>query len=179
MLCTPIARPARIKGSRHLYLLPDFVTGLAVESNGDIIVQNSGTAYTISPDGSTLINTFSTDAASAISVPLGMILLPGNRLLSVGIGYSDTTIVLERYDLSQRLAYAEQDANYDVTSLTDSNGNVVERYSYASYGTVTVLNADGTTEGDGTIASSSVGWVYTFQDGWIDPVTGLVHFPAS
>ena len=103
-----------------------------------------------------------------------MILLPGNRLLSVGIGYSDTTVVLERYDLSQRL-YAEQDANYNVTSLTDSNGNVVERYSYPSYGTVTVLNADGTTEGDGTITSSSVGWVYTFQGLRVDPVTGLLH----
>ena len=46
----------------------DFVTGLAVESNGDIIVQNSGTAFTISPDGSTLQSTASsTDAASAIS----------------------------------------------------------------------------------------------------------------
>jgi RHS repeat-associated protein len=74
--------------------------------------------------------------------------------------------------------YVEQSANYNVTSITDSSGNVVERYEYDPYGNVTVLNPDGTTRGDGTIASSNYSWIYTFQGGRLDPTTGLVHFDA-
>src|SRR5208283_3277067 len=39
--------------------------------------------------------------------------------------------------LGQRL-YAQQDANYDVTSLADTSGNVVQRFTYSPYGQVTV-----------------------------------------
>ena len=76
--------------------------------------------------------------------------------------------------LDRRL-YAEQDADYNVTSLTNSSGTVVERYIYDPYGSVTVLNASGTVLGAGMI-SSTVGWNYGFQDGWTDPKTGQVYF---
>jgi RHS repeat-associated protein len=77
--------------------------------------------------------------------------------------------------LTRRL-YVEQDANYNVTSLTDASGNVVERYVYNPYGTVTVENPDGSVRGDGTLASSDYGIEYLFQGGRIDPQTGLYLF---
>jgi RHS repeat-associated protein len=79
--------------------------------------------------------------------------------------------------LTRRL-YVEQDANFNVTSLTDASGNVVERYVYDPYGTVTVENPDGSIKGDGALASSSFGMEYLFQGGRIDPQTGLYHFGA-
>jgi RHS repeat-associated protein len=72
--------------------------------------------------------------------------------------------------------YVQQDANYNVTSISDINGNVLERYIYDPYGNVTVLNPNGTQRGDGTLASSNYGWVYAFQGGWQDPATGLIAF---
>jgi RHS repeat-associated protein len=41
--------------------------------------------------------------------------------------------------LDQRL-YVQQDANWNVTSLVDTSGNVVERYDYDLFGLQTVLN---------------------------------------
>jgi RHS repeat-associated protein len=73
--------------------------------------------------------------------------------------------------LTRRL-YAEQDADENVTSLTDSTGTVVERYVYNPYGTVTVESADGTVRGDGTAASSSYGWVILNQGLRYDVATG-------
>jgi RHS repeat-associated protein len=43
--------------------------------------------------------------------------------------------------LDQRL-YVQQDANWNVTALVDTSGNVVERYDYAPFGAQTVLNPD-------------------------------------
>jgi RHS repeat-associated protein len=73
--------------------------------------------------------------------------------------------------LTRRL-YAEQDADYNVTSITDSNGNVVERYSYDPYGNVTVENADGSIKGNGTASASGYGWIVLHQGLMLDNVTG-------
>ena len=77
-----------------------------------------------------------------------------------------------------RRVYVLQDANYNVTSLTDASGNVIERYVYDPYGTVTVLNANGTVKGSGAIANSGYGVTYLFQGGRIDATTGMYHFGA-
>src|SRR5262249_53534697 len=69
--------------------------------------------------------------------------------------------------------YAEQDANGNVTSLTDASGNVVERYLYDPYGTVTVLDGLWNVRPSG----SAYGWVYLFQGGRYE-ATGLYHFGA-
>jgi RHS repeat-associated protein len=68
--------------------------------------------------------------------------------------------------------YAEQDADYNVTSLTDASGAVVERYAYDPYGAVTVENPDGSTRGDGTATSSSYGWAVLHQGLRLDVATG-------
>ena len=74
--------------------------------------------------------------------------------------------------LNRRL-YAQTDANFNVTSLTDASGTVVERYVYDPYGAVTVDNPDGTTRGNGTAAASNYAWVYLHQGLKLDAGTGL------
>ncbi len=68
-----------------------------------------------------------------------------------------------------------QDANYNVTSLFDNSGEVVERYVYDPYGKVTVLdaNVNWDTDADGI---SDVGWVYLHQGGRHDVSLKLSHF---
>ena len=71
--------------------------------------------------------------------------------------------------LGERL-YAQQDANWNVTSLVNTSGAVQERFVYDPYGTRTVLNASWGS------ASDSLNCAYGYQDGRTDPVDGLVHF---
>ena len=72
--------------------------------------------------------------------------------------------------LQQRL-YVEQDANWNVTALVSTSGTVVERYVYDPYGTTTVLTGTW-----GSRSGSSYGWVYQFQGGRYDSVSGLYKF---
>ncbi|MDP9175784.1 MAG: hypothetical protein M3O30_18235 [Planctomycetota bacterium] len=64
--------------------------------------------------------------------------------------------------LDERL-YAEQDANYNVTSLTDTNGNVVQRYMYDPYGNVTVMNYTW------SVSLDQFNWTIMDQGGMWDP----------
>jgi RHS repeat-associated protein len=69
--------------------------------------------------------------------------------------------------------YAQRDANGDVTALVNTSGQVVERYLYDPYGSVTVTNASWTPlAGD----ASAYGWRYLFQGGRIDTATGWYDF---
>src|SRR5262249_3730246 len=56
--------------------------------------------------------------------------------------------------LEERL-YAQQDANYDVTTLVSTTGSGVERDAYDPYGSVTVLAPNWSARG-----ASNYGWVY-------------------
>ena len=76
--------------------------------------------------------------------------------------------------LDRRL-YAEQDADYNVTSLTNASGSVVERYVYDPYGAVTVENPDGSVRGDGSASASLYGSVYLHQGLRLDVVTGTYY----
>jgi RHS repeat-associated protein len=73
--------------------------------------------------------------------------------------------------------YVEQDADWNVTSVTNSSGGVVEDYSYDPYGNITVHNSSGGVLGT-SLTSSTIGQIIAFQGGWTDVVTGLVHFQA-
>lgn len=77
--------------------------------------------------------------------------------------------------LTRRL-YAQQDANFDTTSLTDATGNVVERYVYDSSGNITVENPDGSMRGDGSASASSYAFTYLYQGGRLDPATSFYNF---
>src|SRR5205807_7872868 len=78
--------------------------------------------------------------------------------------------------------FAQQDANWNVTSLADNSGNVQERYVYDPYGAVTVMdngfNLKGSGSNAGKLSSSGYSWLYLFQDGRIDTTSMLYHFRA-
>jgi RHS repeat-associated protein len=78
--------------------------------------------------------------------------------------------LIERDTPTQRM-YVQQDANFNVTALVDTSGNVQERYIYDPFGSVTILAANWTTRG-----SSNYGWVYFHQGGRFDFATGLYVF---
>jgi RHS repeat-associated protein len=70
--------------------------------------------------------------------------------------------------------YVMQDANWNVTGIVNTSGNVIERYKYDPYGAVTVLNgasdhdagvSDWSADADNT---SDWKWVYYFQGLWWD-----------
>ncbi|WP_428936901.1 RHS repeat-associated core domain-containing protein [Fontivita pretiosa] len=67
--------------------------------------------------------------------------------------------------------YAQQDANFNVTSVTDTSGAVQERYLYDPYGLASYFNASWS-----ALGGSGVNWVYLHQGGRYDAISGLYHF---
>jgi RHS repeat-associated protein len=63
---------------------------------------------------------------------------------------------------------------YSIAALTDSTGNVVERYTYDPYGKVQILAADGVT----VRTASAVGNPWTFTGRRLDGETGLMYYRA-
>jgi RHS repeat-associated protein len=78
--------------------------------------------------------------------------------------------LVERDQGGQRL-YATQDANWNTTSLVDTSGNVVERYTYDPYGKASVLDG-----GWNPRSSSSYDNRYLFQGGRYDTQSGLYNY---
>ena len=74
-------------------------------------------------------------------------------------------------DLDEVL-YVQQDANWNVTAVTNPAGNVQERYVYDPYGQPTFLHP--TTWA--TLGSSTVAWIYLHQGGRYEATTWLYHF---
>jgi len=74
--------------------------------------------------------------------------------------------------LEERVFYLA-DANYNVTALVDTNGNVLERYAYDPYGKVTYLDADFAELAQQQSAYSNT-TLYTGRE--LDPATGLYYY---
>ena len=115
-------------------------------------------------------------AGATVDSTLGMVVQPSGKVVMIGgTGEGNQEVLtLERFDpdaLGRRL-YAEQDADDNVTSLSNSSGSIVERYAYNPYGAVTVENPDGSVRGDGTASASYYGSVYLYQGMRLDVVTG-------
>ena len=70
---------------------------------------------------------------------------------------------------SDRRYYVMQDANFNVTSICDTSGAVVERYLYEPYGTRTVMNESWT-----VLSVSAYDWVIGFQGLPLDVATELI-----
>lgn len=85
-------------------------------------------------------------------------------------GQSYVDDLVARDDSTYGRQYAQQDANHDVTALVGTTGAVQERFIYDPYGTSTVLSS-----GWGN-SSDLYNWVYRFQGGRYDPVSGLYNF---
>ena len=75
-----------------------------------------------------------------------------------------------RDDATPERLYATQDANFNVTSITDTSGIVKERYLYDPYGNLTIMNGSWT-----VISSSAYSWSSTFQGLMQDLVTLLIN----
>lgn len=69
---------------------------------------------------------------------------------------------------SQETQYYLQDANFNVTAVTDDSGTVLERYHYTPYGEVTFLEPD-----FDAISASVIGNTHLFTGRERDPETGL------
>ena len=92
-----------------------------------------------------------------------------------GAGYVDDLVLRDTYSggvKTQRL-YAQQNANYDVTALVNTSGQVQERYLYDPHGAVTVTDASWNPR---TGNQSSFAWRYLHQGGRLDSVTGWYEF---
>jgi RHS repeat-associated protein len=88
-------------------------------------------------------------------------------------------------DTGDKAFYYHQDANYNVTALTDSAGAVVQYYLYDAYGTVHPFNTDGgIAEGERLIptfeAAAGVPTTnpFTYTGRFLDQDTGLYYYRA-
>ena len=69
--------------------------------------------------------------------------------------------------------YYHRNQQYSITALTDSNGNVTERYAYTAYGTPTITDAAGT-----TLTTSADNNRYTYTGREWDESLDLYHYRA-
>jgi RHS repeat-associated protein/uncharacterized delta-60 repeat protein len=71
---------------------------------------------------------------------------------------------------STQNVFAEQDANDNTTSLTDSSGTVLQRFEYDPQGTATALTPSW------VVSADVYAWLYGYQGGRLDPSTGFIVF---
>jgi RHS repeat-associated protein len=84
-----------------------------------------------------------------------------------GVRYIDELVC--RDDVTPQRLYAMQDANFNLTSISDTSGSVVERYLFDPYGTRTIMNASWS-----VISVSAYDWVVGHQGLMHDEEDGLV-----
>ncbi len=94
--------------------------------------------------------------------------------------YVDSLILRDECDaqgdiITANRLYYLNDANYNVTALVGATGDVVERYLYTPYGTVTVLNPDFSVDADGKSDYDNT-TLYTGRE--FDPETELMYYRA-
>jgi hypothetical protein len=95
--------------------------------------------------------------------------------------YLDEPLALIDVDTSETIFiknYYHQNRLYNVAAMTDSSGNVVERYTFSAYGLPLIITGPGTdgtwgTTDDVTASYSSIDNPYTFTGRRLDEETGL------
>ncbi len=87
--------------------------------------------------------------------------------------YIDEPVVRKTTGTGGTVLYYHRNQQYSVTALSDSSGNVSERYAYTAYGQPTFLNATGAVQ---TSSAASNRYTYTGRE-W-DSTLGLHHFRA-
>jgi RHS repeat-associated protein len=87
--------------------------------------------------------------------------------------YIDEPVVRKGPTSTSTVHFYHRNQQYSVYALTDSSGNVSERYAYSAYGEPTVLNASGS-----VISSSAINNRYSYTGREWDATVGLYHFRA-
>jgi RHS repeat-associated protein len=87
--------------------------------------------------------------------------------------YIDEPVVRKTAGTGGTLVYFHRNHQYSVYALTDSSGNVSERYAYTAYGQPTFLDASGT-----VLQTSNFSLRYSFTGREWDATLGLHHFRA-
>jgi RHS repeat-associated protein len=85
-----------------------------------------------------------------------------------GVQYIDELIC--RDDATPERLYACQDANFNLTAITDTGGTVVERYGFDPYGNRTIYDGSWTPQ-----STSGYSWVVGFQGLVQDSETSLIY----
>ena len=139
-----------------------------------LILGYSGELYRLERDGA-IDTSFGTSGVVTLTAGVthaGVTWARGNAYI---VGYDgsgatyDFAVSAYHAGLSERLYY-QQDANHNITSITDESGAVLERFVYTPYGQRTVLAANFT----GT--SDAYGLLQGHQGGRYDALTGLYNF---
>jgi len=87
---------------------------------------------------------------------------------ALAVRYWDSNTDGDYLDTNEGAHYYLHDANFNVTSVVNANGSVLERYAYSPYGQVTFLNPDFTTK-----SASTIGNTHLFTGRERDPETSL------
>ncbi len=87
--------------------------------------------------------------------------------------YIDEPVVRKTTGSSGTVLYYHRNQQYSILALTDSSGNISERYAYTAYGQPTFLNASATVQ---TNSAANNRYTYTARE-W-DATLGLHHFRA-
>jgi RHS repeat-associated protein len=123
-------------------------------------------------EGSTAVVYFQADQQTIADYPRG-----GSASTAtfryVFASYIDEPVVRKTTGTSGTVLYYHRNQQYSILALTDSSGNVSERYAYTAYGQPTFLNASATVQ-----TSSTAGNRYTYTAREWDATLGVYHFRA-
>ncbi|HEY7312113.1 MAG TPA: hypothetical protein VH643_22300 [Gemmataceae bacterium] len=136
----------RADGSGNTYVYDAWNRLVAVKNNGSTVAAYGydGVGRRITEThGSTTTDLYLSSAGQVLEERVGGVVQARNVWSPV---YVNALVLRDQSSqhngvLDQRL-YVQQDANWNVTALLDSSGNVLERYDYDPFGAVTVLNPD-------------------------------------
>src|SRR5438552_12956920 len=186
-------------GKKYVYDAWNRVVGLDANNNGDLLDPGDVTYQYDALDrrisqttvGGTTVHLYYSANWQVLEEREGVSTTPKSQYVW-SIAYVDAMVLRDRdvavggdlgktgSGLDERV-YVQQDANYNVTSLVNTSGSVVERYRYAPYGSFTVLNGAADKDSgvsdwsaDGNNASD---WdcVYLHQGGRYDAASGNYH----
>ncbi len=158
---------------------------MTADENGKTLIYDAWNRLVASKNGTTTLESLAYDALNrriieTAGTALHLYFSSGWQVLEERSGGSVQTqnswspvyldALLERDQGSQRL-YAQQDANWDTTSLLDAANGIVQRYVYDSYGSALILNSSW-----GTSSFSTYDLVYLRQGGRFDPTMQLYDF---
>ena len=118
---------------------------------------------------------------SATSSPTKRYIWHPHYIDSLAVSYTDLDANGVLTGAREGTHYYLHDANYNVTGVLDSSGNVVERYHYSPYGEVTILN--GAVDADSSVSDwsedtngSDIGNEFLYTGRRLDPETGLYQY---